>query len=301
MIEKSSSPRRAVLLVGHGTVSDPRDVPEFLLRIRRGRAAPPELVREVTRRYQQIGGSPLLSSSEALGRSLATRLGLPCFVAMRFWEPLVKSVLEAIAGAAIQELCILPLAPYSVPLYVDVVREAARELGASSPELVPVAPYGTDPGLVRAHAQTVAPLLSGRDPESTELVLTAHSLPTHVIAAGDPYQRQFEEAARAVAHELGWSARIAYQSAGEGGGEWLRPSLDDVLSAAAKTDKKTVIVAPIGFLADHIETLYDLDIEAASRAGDLGLVFVRAPALNDAMALVDALSAIAQRAFEEPS
>lgn len=298
MVEKSSSPRRAVLLIGHGTVSDPRDVPEFLLRIRRGRAAPPDLVREITRRYQQIGGSPLLSSSESLGRSLSARLGFPCFVAMRFWEPLVKSVLKAIRGAAIQELCILPLAPYSVPLYVDVVREAARELEGPTPELIPVAPYGSDPGLVRAHARTVAPLLSQGDPETTELVLTAHSLPAHVIAEGDPYQRQFEDAARAVAHELGWPARIAYQSAGAGGGEWLRPALGDVLSAAAHSGKKTVVVAPIGFLADHIETLYDLDIEAATQARNLGLLFLRAPALNDDPNLVAALAALVQKTFE---
>lgn len=294
MSAKSKSPRRAVLLVGHGTCSDPRDVPEFLLRIRRGRPAPPELVREIIRRYQEIGGSPLYSYSEALGRALSARLELPCFVAMRFWNPLVKTVLQEIRETGIQELCILPLAPYSVPLYVDVVAEAARELGDPAPELVAVGPYGADPGLVRAHSRKIAPLLSERDPESTELVLTAHSLPKHVIAAGDPYQRQFEEAARAVAHELGWPARIAYQSAGEGG-EWLGPLLVEVLSAAHDRGKKTVVVAPVGFLADHIETLYDLDVEAASQAKNRGLIFVRAPALNDDPSLVDALAAILRK------
>ena len=162
---------------------------------------------------------------------------------------------------------------------------------------MPVEPYGSDPLLVRAHAAKIAPLLAGRNPESTDLVLTAHSLPVRAIESGDPYQTQFEASVRRIEGELGWPARIAYQSQGEGGGEWLGPTLDGVLEAAKTSGKRDVVVAPVGFLADHVETLYDLDVEALAVASRLGLGFSRAPALGDDPLLADALAGVVRRAF----
>jgi protoporphyrin/coproporphyrin ferrochelatase len=292
--------QRELLLVGHGTITRGEDVPEFLLRIRRGRPASPELVGEIQRRYRAIGRSPLLEVTEALGRGLSERLGFPAHVAMRFWAPLIEDVLKGVVERGVRELCILPVAPFSVHVYVGVVEEALGALaaaGATVPRLVPVAAYGTDPALVRAHADVIAPLLAGRDPATTELVLTAHSLPVRVLAAGDPYQTLFEASARAVADSLHWPATIAYQSQGEGGGEWVGPTLDATLDAAPGRGKRDVVVAPVGFLADHVETLYDLDIEAAARAARLGLGFSRAPALGAAPALADALTGVVRRAL----
>ncbi|HEX4336801.1 MAG TPA: ferrochelatase [Polyangiaceae bacterium] len=286
---------RALLIVGHGTIVDLADVPEFLRRIRRGRPASDELVAEIRRRYRAIRRSPLLDTTESLGRALETKLGMTTRVSMRFWDPLVENVVKDLVAGGVKELCVLPVAPFSVHVYADVV---ARALGTPTDvKLVPVAPYGTDPAFITAQVARVRPLLAGKDPAVTELVLSAHSLPRAVIASGDPYQRLFEESARAIVSELGWDAKIVYQSQGADGGDWLGPTLDDALVAARDGGKSIVVNAPVGFLADHVETLYDLDIEAAARAKDLGLVFERAPTLGDDAALVDVLANVVRRAF----
>src|SRR5262249_22993427 len=137
------------------------------------------------------------------------------------------------------------------------------------------------------------------DTEKTELVLTAHSLPSSVIAAGDSYTREVDASARAIASELGRSRVLAYQSQGADGGHWVGPGRRQVMEAARAPGARRLVVAPIGFLCDHVETLYDLDIEARGWAQELGLDFVRVPALNDAPALIDALRAVAVKALSD--
>jgi ferrochelatase len=293
---------RAVLLVGHGTIGDLADVPEFLRRIRRGRPASQELVDEIRRRYDYIGGSPLLRVTESLAASLESEFGFPVRVAMRFWHPFIEDVISEIVAEEIRELCILPVAPFSVHIYAGAVSQAlaavASRLGRERvPALVPVAPYGDDPALVAAHAEAIRPALVERSPEDTALILTAHSLPVSVLAAGDPYQRHFEAAARAIERELGFPGSVAYQSEGADGGDWLGPTVESVLGQARDAGKRDVVLAPIGFLADHVETLFDLDVEAKATAESLGLGVTRVPALNDSPALVRALSGVVRRAF----
>lgn len=298
----TSSAERAVLLVGHGTVRDAKDVPEFLRRIRRGREPSNELIAEIRRRYDYIGGSPLLRVTELLGSALETDLALPVRVAMRFWHPLIEDVVGDLVRARIQELCILPVAPFSVHIYVGAVSEVlshiASKLGRDAvPSLVPVSAYGAARELVSAHAEQMAPILGRYDKGTTALVLTAHSLPVQVLAAGDPYQKNFEASARAICSQLGWPGTVAYQSQGEGGGDWLGPTVADVLQGVRESGKRDVVLAPVGFLADHVETLFDLDVEAKAVADGLGLGFERVPALNDSPALVEALAAVTRRAF----
>lgn len=293
---------RAVLLVGHGTVRNTRDVPEFLRRIRRGREPSDALIQEIRRRYDYIGGSPLLSVTERVGSALETELGIPVRVAMRFWHPFIEDVVADLVEERIQEVYILPVAPFSVHIYAGAVADAmshiASRLGQiSAPGLRPVSSYGQDRELVKAQADQIAPLLERRDPGKTALILTAHSLPVHVLTAGDPYQRHFEAAARAIGSELGWPGIVAYQSQGEGGGEWVGPSIAEVLRNVSESGKREVVVAPVGFLADHVETLFDLDVEAKATADALGLEFVRVPALNDSPALIHALAAVVRRAL----
>jgi ferrochelatase len=292
--------QRALLVVGHGTIAASADVPEFLRRIRRGRPASPELVEEIRRRYQAIGRSPLLDTTESLGRALEARLGITTRVAMRFWDPLVEKIVAELVAAGVKELCVLPVAPFSVHVYVDVVKRALAGLesaDASAVKVIGVEPYGSDEAFVSAQAAKIRPLIAGRSQGDTVLILSAHSLPSAVIASGDPYKTLFEASARAIASTLGWDAQIVYQSQGADGGDWLGPTLDDALVAARDAGKRAVVVAPVGFLADHVETLYDLDIEAAARARDLGLAFVRAPTLGDEPELCDVLSDVARRAF----
>jgi ferrochelatase len=287
----------AVLLVGHGTVTSMSDVPEFLRRIRRGRPAGEELVAEIQRRYAHIGGSPLLLVTESLASGLSARLGLPVHVAMRFWDPLIEDVLAELVQRGVREVCVLPVAPFSVSIYVDVVREALALHGSHAPKLVSVCPYGSHPALVAAHADAIRPFVTGRTQSDTELIMTAHSLPTRVLAAGDSYQTEFEHAVRAILAKVAFPGTVAYQSQGADGGEWLGPTLFESLEAAKNAGKRRVVVAPVGFLADHIETLYDLDVEAAVQAAVLELEFERVPAFGDRQPLVDALALVVEEAL----
>lgn len=291
-----------VLLVGHGTVADLDDMPEFLRRIRRGRPPSDDLVDEMKRRYRAVGGSPLLAITHAQADALSEALGLPVLVAMRLWHPFIEDVLARAVDDGLGRLCVLPVAPFSVHVYCDATAEALARLAESRQggppiTLVRAEPYGTRPELCEASARRIAPELPRGAQQECELILTAHSLPVSVIEAGDPYQRDFEACARAVAERLGRPATIAYQSQGAGGGEWLGPDLATVLEDAASRGVRRVVVAPIGFVADHIETLYDLDIEARAVAEGLGLDFTRVPAMNTDPAFIEVLASTARRAL----
>lgn len=293
-------PHDGVLLVAHGTVTDLDDLPAFLLQIRRGRPASPELVSEIRRRYERIGGSPLLDITRAQAAALSRRLEAPVLVGMRLWRPAVEDVLRGIGGLRLRRLCVLPLAPFSVHVYWEAAKaslEAVRgELGAAAPELVPSEPWGSEPALVDGFAQAIRDALPA-DEVPTSVVLTAHSLPTRAIREGDPYEAQFRACAVAVSERLGRSTSVAFQSQGADGGDWLGPELRGVLEAEAARGVKRVVVSPIGFPAEHVETLYDLDVEAAGWAAELGLDLVRVAALNDAPRLIEALDAVVRRAF----
>jgi ferrochelatase len=289
-----------ILLVGHGTVSNLADIPAFLTRIRRGRPPSDDLVAEVRRRYQEVGGSPFLEVSRAQGDALSDLLGLPVFLGMNMWEPWIGDALDQAVSAGVRRVCIVPLAPFSIHVYRDAVEQAAAERaerGGTAPELCCVAPWGSAPSLVRAHADVIAPHLTRHPKAETRLVISAHSLPTVAIERGDPYQHQFESMAREVLSELGWEGVIAYQSQGMGGGAWLGPTVRQTLERAQGEGYRHVVWAPAGFLADHVETLYDLDIEAASWARELGLGFERIPALGVHPGLVRAMADAARAAL----
>jgi ferrochelatase len=153
---------------------------------------------------------------------------------------------------------------------------------------------------VQAHAARILAVLSqttlsATDRAESALVLTAHSLPTAAIAAGDPYEGQVRSSAEAIGRALGTDYRLAFQSQGADGGPWLGPDLKQTLRELAETGVRRVVVAPFGFLAEHVETLYDLDVEAVEWARELGLRFERVGALNDDATLVEALAHVAFR------
>lgn len=281
-----------VLLVAHGTVGDPDEIPEFLSKIRRGRPATPALVEETRRRYELIGGSPLLEITERQARALGERLGLPTFVGMRFGCPTIETALSEARATGVTRLCVLPMAPFSVHVYEAVVRDRLAELEVDL-DLATVPPWGSEPGVIDAHARRIAPRLRGRDDEA--LVLSAHSLPTRVVDGGDPYRDQFLDSARGIESALGVSATVAFQSQGADGGDWIGPSLDEVLRELAGRSIRRVVLAPVGFPADHVETLYDLDVEARALAEQLGLELERVPALNDDRGLIGTLAAVVRR------
>lgn len=297
----------AVLLSCHGTITDLADLPSFLGNIRRGRPAPPELVAEVRRRYELIGGSPLMAISQAQADALARRLGLEVRVAGRLWHPYPGAVLQQLAALGATRVLSLPLAPQSVAVYNAAVEEAARALPGL--EIVSAPPWGLEPALIDAFVETIDQGLAGCASawggpiaaDATPIVLSAHSLPVRVIQSGDAYEADFRAMAAQVAARLsfrGHPVEIAFQSQGASNERWLGPDLPELFSTLAARGHDRVFVAPIGFLAEHVETLFDLDVEAARLARERGLQhFGRAPTVSDRALLIDALEAVARRAL----
>lgn len=285
------SMKQAVLLASHGTVDDLADLPAFLKNVRRGREAPPELVLELRHRYEAIGGrSPLEAINRRVAEKLERVLGVPVRHASRLWKPYAKDVVASLGAGAIDRVVVVALAQHSAHVYGDAVK---RELGDTL-SVVCADNWGNRPALLDAFARRARAMASA----DAALVLTAHSLPKSVIAAGDAYERDVRASAAGVVERVGDAyaeTLVAFQSQGPGSdaSQWLGPTLADAFDAVARRVKR-VVVAPIGFLADHVEVLYDLDIEAKAIAEARGLAFARTPSLDDADDFIDVLATIAR-------
>jgi ferrochelatase len=288
---------KAVVLSCHGSVERLEDIPAFLRNIRRGKPAPQDVVDEVTRRYRHIGGSPFMRITREQAAALEERLHVPVRAAGRLWHPYPSEVLAELAETGIGLVVSLPVAPQSVHIYHPSVAKAAAERGL---EVLPAPSYGLQPELVFAFVEAIEEARA-RLPTVPALVLTAHSLPQHVIDAGDPYERDFRAMADAVLARLRERGTtfahegIAFQSQGMGGGAWIGPSLEGALDELSGAGVESLLVAPIGFVADHVETLYDIDVEIAARARGSGFrAFERMAAMNTRPGFLAALEAVAR-------
>lgn len=294
-----------VLLPAHGTVESLDELPGFLANIRRGQPPSAELLHEVTSRYQAIGGrSPLNDLSRAAAAKLEARLGLPVRIAGRLWKPYPSDVLTELQAnvGALSNVVVLPLAQHSASIYVDHVAKAVAELGLSA-KVTGASDWGQNRTLNRAFARRIVDALtplSAEERAGTRLILSAHSLPKFLIDQGDAYEREFRAACALVLEEVGATypdvdAAICFQSQGMSTGPggrpmvWLGPTLLEGMTAARDAGKSGVIIASIGFLADHVEVLYDLDHEAKHQAAELGLRFARTASLNADDDFIDAL------------
>ena len=297
----------SVLLISHGTVRTLDELAAFAKNIRRGVEPPPELVAELRHRYEAIGGmSPLGTITESLADKLARRLGLVVRTCARLWHPYPDEVLAPMADGRV---VVVALAQHSSKVYEDAVCAAATKLGARH-AIVAVPNWGMEPALLDAFARRiieVASSWSADERDRTALVLSAHSLPKAIVQAGDPYERDARAAAEGVAarvREYVQDARIAFQSQGLSQGPggrpmpWLGPTLEETFDAVKADGKRRVLVAPIGFLADHVEILYDVDVEAKALAAARGLDLVRARSLNDDDDFVDVLATLVRRRLE---
>ncbi|MBI5595467.1 MAG: ferrochelatase [Elusimicrobia bacterium] len=298
----------AVLLMAYGAARSLDEIPAYLADIRGGRPPSPELVAEVRHRYGLLGGgSPLFAISEAqaegLRRVLAARgLSARVAVGMRHSEPFIGRVAAGLAAEGVRRLVGLPLTPFqsslSVGAYFKKLDEAAASCGLS---ILRSGDWHANANLVEAYAQRIREALSRLGPDfkgKTALLLTAHSLPQRILAAGDPYPAQLQETAGLVAKAVGFAEfRFAYQSRGATPEPWLGPDAAEALEAIAKAGFKAVVLAPIGFVSDHMETLYDDDILYKGRAEALALRFERAGALNDHPLFAEALADVVQAAL----
>jgi ferrochelatase len=283
----------AVVLMAYGSPSSPEDVRPYLEDIR-GRPVSDQAVAELAERYRRIGGrSPLDEVTEAQRAALARELGLPVFVGMKHWRPRIGEAVDAaLAGGASRVIGVV-LAPHYSRLSVGQYRERLEEALAGRAELVVVESWHDEPAFVQVLAERVR----GTD---AWVVFTAHSLPERTLTDGDPYREQLLETSRLVAERAElerWS--FAFQSASATGEPWLGPDVLEELERLANAGVRKVLLGPVGFVSDHLEILWDLDVEARERADELGLELARIESLNDDPRFIRALAGIVRRAREQ--
>ena len=297
----------AVLLMAYGTpASGPGALDSYYTHIRRGRRPPPELLAELRARYDAIGGrSPLLDISRAQAACLRDALaaaghgGVEVAVGMKHSRPFVEDAAQLLAASSATHVVGLVLAPHysrmSIKEYGDRAEAALAEEPGGGPGFTLVRSWATEAGYVAYLAQAVRDALArlGSAAAGAEVVFTAHSLPVRILEAGDPYPDELRDTAEAVAREAGlerWS--VAWQSAGRTKEPWIGPDVLEVLPRLARAGATGVVVCPAGFVADHLEVLYDLDIEAAAAARELGLPFARTASPNAHPALGASLASV---------
>jgi protoporphyrin/coproporphyrin ferrochelatase len=271
--------------MAYGSPERPEDIRPYLEDIREGRPVSDEAVAELTERYRRIGGrSPLLEITERQRAALERELGVPVFVGMKHWLPRIADAVEqALAGGA-ETIVGLVLAPHYSRLSIEGYRQRLEQALAERAELRFIERWGTHEPYLEALADRVR----GRE---EHVVFTAHSLPERILAEGDPYRDELLETSRLLAERAGlgsWS--FAFQSASPTGEPWLGPDLLDELDALHARGVEAVLVCPIGFVSDHLEILWDIDVEARERAADLGLELDRIESLNDDPAFIRGLA-----------
>jgi protoporphyrin/coproporphyrin ferrochelatase len=289
----------AVLLMAYGGPASLEEVEPYLLDVRGGRATSPELVAEVGARYAAIGGrSPIRERTEAQAASVARVLGEPfhVYVGMRHWHPYIKDTVEQIVAAAYRRVVGIVLAPHYSGLSVGAYKRQLDAASADRLELALVRSWGDHPQFLDAVARRVRDGLN-RFPagEPVQVLFTAHSLPERILASGDPYPDELRASAAAVAKRAGLAAwHFAYQSAGATPERWLGPDAGTALTTLAAEGHRAFLIVPIGFVCDHVEVLYDVDIAYQALAERLGVRLERTASLNDDPLLVAALAQLAR-------
>jgi ferrochelatase len=295
----------AVLLMAYGAPASLDEVEPFVLDVRGGRPLAPSLVQTIKNRYQRIGGkSPLLEVTRRQARALEEALrdegqAARVFVGMRHWAPYIRDTVREMASCRFHRVVALCLAPQyseaSTGAYLSQYDAAVRECGAQFQTSF-VRCWHDHPDLLLAYAQKGAQALlefPEEERSSVELLCTAHSLPLSRLPKDDPYDRQQKETAAGVARLMGrqaWS--FAYQSQGYTNEEWLGPRVEATLQRLYVAGTRGVLVVPTGFLSDHVEILYDIDIVHKELAQSLGLRFERSASLNDDPLLIRALRSL---------
>jgi protoporphyrin/coproporphyrin ferrochelatase len=301
----------AVLLLAHGTPDTPEDVPCFLHAVTGGRDVPQALIDELKHRYTLIGRSPLRELTIKQAESVERELGLSVYVGMRNWEPYIRDVVPQMIANGVERAIVICLAPQESRTSTGLYRKALL-VDSDEPPLGPpgradcarsgagfavdfVESWHDHPQLIRAFAER---LDSGWNRACSEagaalpVIFTAHSVPARTITEGDPYERQARETAALVAQSAGLAPdawRFAFQSQGMSGGAWLGPTVEETITSLQQAGHKGVFVQPVGFLCDHVEVLYDIDIAFRKFAEARGMRLWRAESLNDSPLLTAAL------------
>ena len=298
-----SNTKTAVLLMAYGTPRSREEILPYYTDIRRGRVPTDEQLSDLTARYEAIGGlSPLAALTESQRDALQTALNniapdtYHVALGLKHAAPMIEDAVQQLATEGFTKIIALVLAPhyssFSIGQYIGRATEAATPHGIS---VVGITSWATEEAFVEFLAADMSAKLASM-PAATHVLFTAHSLPQRIIDAGDPYPAELRSTAVAVAAKLGleentqWS--IAWQSAGRTPEPWIGPDILDVIDALAAqtTPAAGVLVSACGFVADHLEVLFDLDIEALHRAQQHSLAFARTECVNDNGSIMNALA-----------
>ena len=277
----------AVVLMAYGSPKTADDIRPYLEDIREGRPVSQHAVEELTERYRRIGGSsPLDEITEAQRTALEAELGVPVYVGMKHWRPRIAEAVERALEGGADTIVGLVLAPHYSALSIGGYRERVEStLAGRAPLRFIESWHDHGPFL-----DVLADRVRGTD---AHVVFTAHSLPERILATGDPYRDQLIETSRLVAERADlerWS--FAFQSASPTGEPWLGPDILEELESLHAREVRKVLAAPVGFVSDHLEILWDLDVEAREKAAELGLAFDRIDSLNDDPAFIAALAGL---------
>jgi len=288
----------AIVLLAHGTPDTLEEIPAYLSNVTGGRALPEEVVAEIRHRYSLIGPSPLTRLTREQGRLLSEALGLPVYVGMRNWKPYIADVVRTMRDEGVARFAAICLAPQNSQTSVGLYR---RAVFAESGEMqVDFTETWADHRLL---ADAFAERLRAVWTPGTPVIFTAHSVPCRTLesdasGAADPYADESRKTAAMVAERVGipeGERRFAFQSQGASGGPWIGPSVEETLASLNQQGIRRAIVQPIGFLCDHVEILYDVDIWFRQFAAGLGMELVRPESLNDSPLLTAALADLARK------
>ncbi len=300
--------RDAVLLMAYGSPDRLDQVEAYYTDIRRGHPPTPELLEELIDRYRAIGGgSPLSQIVEAQRAAVAAELAsrgvrLQVYAGMRHIAPRIGDIVRGMAADGVERFAAIALAPQAssnAAGYRRAVDEALTGLGAGAPVVEHVTSWHDQPRFIEALATTTREALAPfRDPAQVRVMFTAHSLPARVLAQGDPYPDELATTARLVAEAVGLERyEFAFQSAGRTGEPWLGPDILDEIRRLAADGVTELVIRPVGFVADHLEVLYDIDIEAQGVAREVGVHLERARSMNTDPVFIAGLADVAQAAL----
>jgi len=286
----------AVLLLAHGTPDRVEEIPEYLRNVTGGRPVSDTAMKEVTHRYSLIGHSPLTALTMRQAELLQERIGIPVYVGMRNWHPYIPDTVRKMRESGINQIVAICMAPQNSRTSVGLYKQRALAEAGDQMEIQFVDQWHDHPQLVRAFAEKLKPVLEAASAQlgrRLPVVFTAHSVPSRTIEAGDPYDKQVRETATLVAQQLGISDqawRFAFQSQGMSGGPWIGPTVEETITALKQEGYKGVVIQTVGFVCDHVEVLYDVDIAFKQFAADQGMQLWRSPSLNDSPLLISTLA-----------
>ncbi len=285
---------KGVLLTAYGSPSGPDDVERYYTRILGGRKPPSPLLEELMGRYAAIGGvSPLeeitMRQAAGLKRALEARgNATEVRVGMKYSPPFIEDAVASMISDGFSRILVLPLTPFnssvSADSYLKIARKAASGAGAA---VEMPSPWHLNSNFVRCWEEILEESLTGGE----KVIFTAHSIPGKYIEAGEPYREQIAELADCLAGRMGIAdSELAFQSAGRTGEGWIGPPLEERLAAIDAGETKNILIAPIGFVSEHLEVLYDVDIEAVRIASGRGISLRRTALPNDREAFISALA-----------